>query len=136
MARNLLEEKIARKHATHGDETHAVMTNRILMPRKLFYVDQVAPTSDNPDGLKLEDITEGTCEPYLFVAYTTKQFPHHSKEHLDRLLQMAAKATRDHDLGAFWIGCSCMGSDGRTLSSGSTLQNDVSSVLLVKLFSY
>jgi hypothetical protein len=134
VARNLLEEKIARKHATHGNETHAVMTNRILMPRKLCYIDRVAPSPDNPDGLKLEDISEGTCEPYLFVAYTTMQFPHHSKDHLDSLFQMAAQATREHDLGAFWIGCGCMGSDSRTLTNGSTLQDDVSLILLLKPF--
>ena len=125
MARNLLEEKIARKHADHSHKTHAVMTNRILMPRKLCYID-VEPTSDNPDGMKVEDIGEATSEPYLFVAYTTEQFPNSSGGHKEELVRMAAEATRQHGLKAFWISCSCMVSDaGRYLSDGRFLQEDV-----------
>jgi len=124
VARNLLEEKIARKHSSHNG-THAVMINRLLMPRKLCYID-CDLTTDNPDSIQVEDVGEGVCEPYLFVAYTAEQFPHGSPELIEQLVRMAAQATRDHDLKAFWIACCCMDMDSnRVLTGGRVLQEDV-----------
>jgi hypothetical protein len=130
VARNLLEEKFQRKHADHSRKTHAVMTNRVLMPRKLCYID-VDPTENNPDGIKVTEIDQGTCEPYLFIAYTTEQFPDGSPAHKEQLVRMATKATREQGLGAFWISCCCMDLDSvRTIEGDRILQNDVSMSLL------
>lgn len=100
------------------------------MPRKLCYID-IDPTPDNPGGIKVTEIEEGTSEPYLFVAYTAEQFPDSSPEHKEQLVRMAAIATRELGLGAFWISCCCMDLNlVRTLEGDKILQNDVSPSLL------
>ena len=45
---------------------------------------------------------------YLFVAYSTEQFNHGSIEDMEALHQIAERATRDAQLPAYWVACSCM----------------------------
>lgn len=45
---------------------------------------------------------------YLFVAYSAEQFNHGSREDMEALHQIAERATRDANLPAYWVACSCM----------------------------
>lgn len=125
VARNLLEEKIVREHVDISQRTQAVMTNRVLKPRKICLID-VEPTSTNPDGIKTIDYEDDMALPYLFAAYTAEQFPN-SDEYNELLVRMEAKAARENDLKAFWISCCCMDTSlNRQIAGGKVLQEDVS----------
>lgn len=45
---------------------------------------------------------------YLFVAYSTEQFSHSSRDDLEALHHIAERAARDAKLPAYWVACSCM----------------------------
>lgn len=55
---------------------------------------------------------------YLFLAYSAEQFHHGSNEDMEALHQIAERATRDAQLSAYWIACSCM-------PDASELEDDV-----------
>ncbi|KAF2687741.1 hypothetical protein K458DRAFT_169482 [Lentithecium fluviatile CBS 122367] len=125
VARNLLEERITRKRVNLGQKTQAIMTNRLLNPRKICLID-MEPSPRNPDGVKTIDYEEGMALPYLFAAYTAEQFPDWSDEHKEQMIRMAAKATRDHGLAAFWISSCCIDTSlDRRLANGKVIQEDV-----------
>ena len=127
VARNLLEEKIVRKPSDLGQKTQAVMTNRVLKPRKLCVLDMVEPTPANPGGIQIVELEATMNIPYLLISYSAEQFPFEERYN-EQLLQMAVTATRDHDLAAFWIGCSCLDTaTERRLANGSPVLDDVSS---------
>ncbi|KAF4618367.1 hypothetical protein G7Y89_g14936 [Cudoniella acicularis] len=116
--------EISQSEDDETDETK-MPNNRILEPRKLcFLTGRTAPLldPDNP-GLEAEmglpmlvsewkaqnqDIHNGKCPDYVFIAYTTEHF-NHSDTHAIRVLHaLAARATREVGLEAYWIGVSCM----------------------------
>lgn len=45
---------------------------------------------------------------YLFIAYSAEQFNHGSNDDMEALHQIAERATRDAQLPAYWVACSCM----------------------------
>lgn len=87
-------------------QVHPV-AERALRPRYLCFI--------NEDGsISTKNIEEWTSKhpgaklDYLFVAYTTEQFSHDSRNDLNALHKIAVQATRDAKLTAYWVGCSCM----------------------------
>lgn len=56
---------------------------------------------------------------YLFVAYTTEQFDHNSRNDMEALHQIAETAARAAGVPAYWVACSCM-------PEPENLQDDVS----------
>ena len=61
--------------------------------------------------------------PYVFVAYTQKQF--NTNSDYDALLQSGGKAARRAGVSAFWAGCSCFLDDERELEEDVYRINDV-----------
>jgi hypothetical protein len=113
VARNLLEEKVAKKHARHAPQKTNPVANRLLRPRYLCVLND--PESSDMAGWQRVFINDWTKEhrsnrplPYLFISYTTEQFPSNSNSHCDTLHQVAERAARAEGLPAYWISCSCM----------------------------
>ncbi|KAF2492943.1 hypothetical protein BU16DRAFT_94338 [Lophium mytilinum] len=114
VARNMLEEKAAKKHTDHAPQKTNPVSNRLLHPRYLCVIrDLASPTLGEVDRVSVDDwIAENQSNkgplPYLFISYFTGQFPSESQSHCQLLIDIAEKAARAEGLSAFWIGCSCM----------------------------
>ena len=95
----------------HHEEGTNPIDERLLRPRYLCFLDQDRDQSSSAGiPMKVKDWLaqkQVLAHPdYLFVAYTAEQFQ--SRKDLQALAQLAAKATRDAGLSAYWIGSSCM----------------------------
>lgn len=83
------------------------VAERILRPRFLCIMhDDGNVTLENVDEWMVKYPNEKL--DYIFVAYTAKQFPDTSREHMQALHGIAQRATRDANLRMYWVGCSCM----------------------------
>ena len=113
VARNLLEEKVAKKYAEHAPQKTNPVANRLLRPRYLCVLND--PESSDMAGWQTVFSNDWMKEhrsirplPYLFISYTTEQFPSNSAAHCDALCRVAERAARAEGLPAYWLGCACM----------------------------
>jgi hypothetical protein len=111
-ARNQLENAETKGSPRVNDSVKRV-TDRLLNPRYLCFLKSPEDTVLR-GAVPMLVSTWQAKQPsdaslnYLFLAYSAEQFHHGSNEDMEALHQIAEKATRDAQLSAYWIACSCM----------------------------
>lgn len=111
-ARNQLENAET-KGSPKAIQSEKRVSERLLMPRYLCFL-----KSPEDSGLRgavpmlvstwQAKQRSNSVVNYLFVAYSAEQFNHGSDEDMEALHQIAERATRDAQLSAYWVACSCM----------------------------
>jgi hypothetical protein len=111
-ARNQLEnaETKGSPKAIHSEMR---VVERLLMPRYLCFLKSPEDTGLRGAVPMLVSTWQAkqrssSAINYLFVAYSAEQFNHGSNEDMEALHQIAERATRDAQLSAYWVACSCM----------------------------
>lgn len=96
----------------------------MLKPRHLCFLRN--PLDDELHGVDVRSVVEweqtdgADCNlSYLFVAYSTEHFSHHSDDDKFALHQIAETAARAAKIPAYWVAVSCM-------KDQAELENDVS----------
>ena len=111
-ARNQLENAETRgsSKALHAEKRVA---ERLLLPRYLCFLKSPEDTGLRGAIPMLVSTWQArqhanSVLSYLFVAYSAEQFNHGSNDDMEALHQIAERATRDAQLPAYWVACSCM----------------------------
>ncbi|KAH7323492.1 hypothetical protein BKA65DRAFT_567230 [Rhexocercosporidium sp. MPI-PUGE-AT-0058] len=114
-ARNQLENADTKgsPRAIHTDQSDKRIKERLLNPRYLCFLKSPEDTGLRGAVPMLVSTWQAKQRSdnivnYLFVAYSTEQFKHESNEDMESLHQIAERATRDAQLSAYWVACSCM----------------------------
>jgi hypothetical protein len=111
VARNQLENAHTQCSSTAISPAN-ISTNRLLRPRYLCFLE--SPGDGAVHGMKRLLVSDwerrnpGDLPRYLFIAYSTEQFRHSSREDLEELHKIAEMAARNANLPAYWIACTCM----------------------------
>jgi hypothetical protein len=95
----------------------ATPSNRILEPKYLCFLtgkkhpkmqEELGQPRLVSDWKRDHPEYHGKCPDYVFVAYTAEQFNHSSGPETRALHLIAARATKEAGLFAYWVGVSCM----------------------------
>lgn len=111
-ARNQLENAET-KGSPNSIHSGMQVTERLLSPRYLCFLNSPEDTGLRGAVPMLVSTWQAKQHSnsvlnYLFVAYSTEQFNQGSIDDMEALHQIAERATRDAQLSAYWIACSCM----------------------------